>query len=626
MALVSIFLDFMIESLEYYELFIYDKIRTNPNLNSAEQYLLAFIAWLLLPLLSIYAAIILCQKLAPLAAGSGIPHIKTVLRGFESPEYFSTRTLGVKIFGLIFAIGSRLPLGKEGPFVHIACCLACLMSKFIFKRNDYFSEEILSAACAVGIACNFAAPIGGVLFAIEVTTTYFAVRNYWRSFFAAICGTFLYQIITFKNDVHKESLTALFRTNFPLDFPFHPNEMVLFIFMGIVAGLASAIFIKSVKTVMKSRERGQFKILPKLEFLFKIGPNSYAILITLLYCFFTFPLGFGNFVAGKLSIHEAIDMLFDNETWARKGYIDEGEEIQEIDTAYQHPLLNVYFCLVLVIGLNFLFTIFSITIKVPCGVFMPVFFIGAAFGRLIGEAMAAWFPLGLGASSDLQKIIPGGYAVVGAAALSGGVTRTISSAIIVFELTGQISHIVPVMVSVLISNAIASCFEPSIYDAIINVKKLPYLGDMDSRKNNELIKVEHFMVKVKTEEILTIGSSVGKVISDLFRNQSLSKFSVVNENGVFLGVVGRAHLEQELMVVQNSMGKETTEFGGEVGENSVNQVVFKFQNVVIDAGVPMISGKNTLHDAHRMFSVLKYNKCYGIDFEIFKSKAVEANF
>ena len=121
---------------------------------------------------------------------------------------------------------------------------------------------------------------------------------------------------------------------------------------------------------------------------------------------------------------------------------------------------------------------------------------------------------------------------------------------------------------------------------------------------------------VKTEEILTIGSSVGKVISDLFRNQSLSKFSVVNENGVFLGVVGRAHLEQELMVVQNSIGKETTEFGSVVGEVTVNQVVFKFQNVVIDAGVPMISGKNTLHDAHRMFSVLKYNKCYGIDFEI----------
>ena len=36
-----------------------------------------------------------------------------------------------------------------------------------------------------GVACCFAAPVGGVLFSIEVTAVYFAVRNYWRGFFAA---------------------------------------------------------------------------------------------------------------------------------------------------------------------------------------------------------------------------------------------------------------------------------------------------------------------------------------------------------------------------------------------------------------------------------------------------------
>ena len=33
----------------------------------------------------------------------------------------------------------------------------------------------------------------GVLFSIEATRTYFAVRNYWRGFFAAICGTIFYK-------------------------------------------------------------------------------------------------------------------------------------------------------------------------------------------------------------------------------------------------------------------------------------------------------------------------------------------------------------------------------------------------------------------------------------------------
>lgn len=36
--------------------------------------------------------------------------------------------------------------------------------------------------------------------------------------------------------------------------------------------------------------------------------------------------------------------------------------------------------------------------------------------------------------------------VAGAAAMSGAVTHTISTSVIVFELTGQITHILPVMV------------------------------------------------------------------------------------------------------------------------------------------------------------------------------------
>ena len=72
-------------------------------------------------------------------------------------------------------------------------------------------------------------------------------------------------------------------------------------------------------------------------------------------------------------------------------------------------------------------------------------FVGAAFGRLMGECMAVWFPRGIGG----ETIVPGGYAIVGAAALSGSVTHTISTAVIVFELTGQIAHILPCVVSTL---------------------------------------------------------------------------------------------------------------------------------------------------------------------------------
>ena len=52
-------------------------------------------------------------------------------------------------------------------------------------------------------------------------------------------------------------------------------------------------------------------------------------------------------------------------------------------------------------------------------------------------------------------ICPGGYATVGAAAFTGAVTHTLSISVIVFEMTGQITHAIPILISVLVANAIA---------------------------------------------------------------------------------------------------------------------------------------------------------------------------
>lgn len=128
--------------------------------------------------------------------------------------------------------------------------------------------------------------------------------------------------------------------------------------------------------------------------------------------------------------------------------------------------------------------------------FIPVFKIGAALGRMVGEALHLYFPYGVRYGGHLSPIIPGGYAVVGAAAFSGAVTHSVSVGVIAFEMTGQITHIVPVMIAVLISNATAALLQPSMYDSIILIKKLPYLPDLlPSGSGMYNIFVEHFMVR-----------------------------------------------------------------------------------------------------------------------------------
>ena len=129
----------------------------------------------------------------------------------------------------------------------------------LYPQNEAHSNELLAAACAVGVSCNFAAPIGGrletkhlsillskfslpppppppptpsgVLFSIEVTATYFAVRNYWRGFFGAVCGAFLFRLsaVLFQDE---ETITALFKTSFRPDFPFDLQELLAFGFIG----------------------------------------------------------------------------------------------------------------------------------------------------------------------------------------------------------------------------------------------------------------------------------------------------------------------------------------------------------------------------------------------------------
>lgn len=105
-----------------------------------------------------------------MAAGSGIPEIKTILSGFVIPHFLDLKVLFVKAVGAVFAVASGMCLGKEGPFVHISTCVAYLVGKLFpkYRYNGRKMRELLSAGCSSGLSVAFGAPIGGVLFSYEV--------------------------------------------------------------------------------------------------------------------------------------------------------------------------------------------------------------------------------------------------------------------------------------------------------------------------------------------------------------------------------------------------------------------------------------------------------------------------
>ncbi|XP_043863505.1 chloride channel protein 2 isoform X5 [Drosophila mojavensis] len=542
MALLSFIMDKGISICTNARIWLYRDLTSQPFIQ--------YIAWVSLPVCLILFSAGFVHLIAPQSIGSGIPEMKTILRGVALKEYLTFKTLVAKVIGLTATLGSGMPLGKEGPFVHIASIVAQLLSKLVTSfqgiyENESRNSEMLAAACAVGVGACFAAPVGGVLFSIEVTTTYFAVRNYWRGFFAAVCGATVFRLLAvwFQN---ADTVRALFLTNFTTEFPFDPQELFVFALIGFVCGLGGATYVwvhRRYVLFMRSNKRMN-KFLQKNRFLY---PGFLALLVSSI----SFPLGTGQFLAGELSTHEQVTQLFSNFTWSRS---DLTVEQAAVVTHWMTSYTSVFANLVIFTIFTFFFSIIASTIPVPSGMFIPVFKIGAAFGRLVGELMASWFPHGVRYGGRLSPIMPGGYAVVGAAAFSGSVTHTVSVAVIIFEMTGQITHVVPVMIAVLVANAVASLLQPSIYDSIILIKKLPYLPDLlPSSSGMYSIFVEDFMVR--DVKYIWHGISYQKLKEVLKINKALRSLPLVDspENMILLGSVQRYEL---IKIIEKHIGRE----------------------------------------------------------------------
>ncbi|XP_053342605.1 chloride channel protein 2a [Clarias gariepinus] len=540
MALVSWVMDYTIAFCQQAQKWMYGGLDSNM--------LLQYLAWVAYPVVLITFSAGFTQILAPQAVGSGIPEMKTILRGVVLKEYLTFKTFVAKVIGLTCALGSGMPLGKEGPFVHVASLCAALLSKFMAlfggiymeepfegTKNELRNTEMLSAACAVGVGCCFAAPIGGVLFSIEVTSTFFAVRNYWRGFFAATFSAFIFRVLAVWNK-DEETITALFKTRFRLDFPFDLQELPAFAVLGIASGFGGALYVYLnrliVESMRKQKTINKFFLKKRL---------VYPAVVTLLISTLTFPPGFGQFMAGQLTQHESLVALFDNQTWYKQGVSEEFVYSSQ-PQAWKHPQVSVFITLLLFIIMKFWMSAVATTMPVPCGAFMPVFLIGAAFGRLVGESMAAMFPDGIHTDSTVYPIVPGGYAVVGAAALSGAVTHTVSTAVIVFELTGQISHILPVMIAVILANAVAQSLQPSLYDSIIRIQKLPYLPELGWGQEKYNIRVEDIMVR--DVRFITLSSTYRDVQEALVSGQ-LKTLALVEskESMILLGSIERSQLQ-----------------------------------------------------------------------------------
>ncbi|ETN09770.1 hypothetical protein PPTG_11369 [Phytophthora nicotianae INRA-310] len=481
----------------------------------------------------------------PEAVGSGIPEMRSILGGFPFPNYLTGRALIAKCFALILALGSGLTIGKEGPFVHLSSIIARQLLRLplfeqIRKSKD-LTHHMLAAACAVGVTATFGAPVGGVLFSIEVTTSYYVTSNYWRAFFSSVVGVVVFRGL---NSLLAGSYGSLFTTYFdPL--PYETFEIAFFLLLAVICGLLAALLVRSYRMTldMKKKLEDQYLLIWCGRFP-GVSPFIYAALVAFLFSIVEYPVG--SFM--QLTQRQTIDDMFSTKTLAADEVSTATHLSIDFGSSWTSPslLLNLFAYVVV----RFWALAISATVFVPSGIVTPVFAIGAALGRLFGELVVIL--------SEGELSI-GGYAVVGAASFTAGVTGTISIAVIVFELTGQLSYMIPVLLCVIVGRAVTRFFSLDMYETMARQKNLPQWPDLTKQISYSLTAGDlmrdmppYYLVRRQT---LSSIKHLLQVTSRAKKDKIVRLFPVVDDTKtmVLLGVATREELESLVVLWELSL-------------------------------------------------------------------------
>ncbi|GAN04667.1 voltage gated chloride channel [Mucor ambiguus] len=461
----------------------------------------------------------LVKRYAPYAAGSGISEIKCIIAGFVMKGFLGGWTLVMKSIGLTMAVASNLSIGKEGPSVHMACCVGNVISRCFkkFKTSKAEMREILTASSAAGVAVAFGSPIGGVLFALEEMSTHFPNRTMWKSFFCAMIATIVLQAM----NPFRTGKLVMFQVSYDRDWHFFEYLFVLVI--GLFGGLYGALVIKYNLIVAQFRKN----VL-----------RNYPIAEAAMLAFVTAILAYPN-VFLRIDMTEIMGILF--------------RECEGAGTENYYGLCDksetgrMVLLLFVATALRCFGTIMTYGARVPCGIFVPSMAIGATFGRMIGLLVKSWqesdpeFFLFASCRPDMPCITPGTYAFLGAAAALCGVMRiTVSVVVIMFELTGQITYILPTMIALMITRAVGGWFgSGGIADRYIRLNGYPILENDEKVFN---VPVSHVMQENMT--VMTAAGMTFKDIESILENTNFQGFPVVDDSRsmILIGYIGRSEL------------------------------------------------------------------------------------
>ena len=357
----------------------------------------------------------LVHRFAREARGHGVPEVMNAVA--NNGGRIKPQVAGVKALASALTIGGGGSVGREGPIVQIGAALGSTLGR-LTRSDEPVMRMLVACGAAGGIAATFNAPLAGVFFAMELILIDFGARHFGMVVLASVTAS-----VIGRTALGDDPFLVL--PTFAVD---HVQQYLLFGLLGLLAGAVGAVFIK----VLYAIEDGCDRIWRGPEWL---RPAAGGLVLGLLLLAIPQMYGVGYPVLGNA-----------------------------VDGRYA-----VGFLLVLLVA-KMVASGLTIGIGGSGGVFAPSLFIGAMLGSAFGQVAHQLAP-GLAGPA-------GAYALVGMGAVFAGSARApITAVVILFELTGEYTIILPMMTAIVLAVGVSHLLShDSIYTAKLRRRGVDLTG------------------------------------------------------------------------------------------------------------------------------------------------------
>ena len=387
-------------------------------------------------------------------------------------------------------VGFGGSVGLEAPIVTTGSAIGSNLGRLF--HLDY-KNRLLMIGCGAAAATSaiFAAPIAGIVFALEILLLELSVPSFIPLLLASVTGMIVASVLD-----STETLAV-----YDMEYVLMLREVPLYILLGIITGLVSIYFSRSVYFI----EEKFLKIKNRL-------PKAVLAGILVGFLIFLFPPLYGE---GYDAIRQ---ILADKPTLLVQDSLAEGM----LDQVWVLPVF-VFALLVF----KAIATPLTIAGGGNGGVFAPCIFLGAATGFLFARIFNI-------APFDF-KLIESSFALVAMAGLMSGVMHApLTGIFLIAEMTTGYSLIIPLMIVSAISYFTVMFFEPhSIY-----TKQLALKGLLLTRNKDAQVLTLLNINRVIEKDLKTVdpGESLGGLV-DVVSHSRRNIFPVVDQEQKLCGII-----------------------------------------------------------------------------------------